>query len=110
MVATLSRIMAIAVSSEELNRIIFDERKAALVLFSGNWCPDCADFKPTWLAWSKNKEGPIYILEVPRGGAEWDDWSIDEIPTVASYSRGEERGRVHGTISARDLDELWKKL
>ncbi len=50
------------------------------------------------------------MLEVPRGGQEWKDWDLDEIPTVAAYKNGREVARVHGTITTAELEGLSRGL
>jgi thiol-disulfide isomerase/thioredoxin len=102
--------MSEEVSFDKLSNIITKDGQAALVLFAGNWCGDCKVFKPTWDAWNKAKTGPIFKIEVQRGGKEWREWAINEIPTVAAYLDGIEKGRAQGTISERDLDRLWNLI
>lgn len=84
--------------------------EAALVLFQGDWCPDCRAFRPAWEVWCRDREGPIFSIEVLRGASEWKDWDLDEIPTVAAYCRGSERDRAHGTITEKDLERLWRHV
>lgn len=98
------------VSFDRLRTIIEKDGQAALVLFAGEWCGDCNAFNPTWTAWNKDRKGPIFEVEIRRGGKEWREWAIDEIPTVAAYLDGVEKGRVHGTISERDLDRLMNMI
>jgi len=102
--------MVEGVSFEKLRSIIARDGQVALVLFAGDWCGDCRVFIPTWDAWNKDKTGPIFKVNIRRGGKEWREWAIDEIPTVAAYLDGVERSRVHGTISERDLDLLWNLI
>ena len=102
--------MLTCIESEELTAIIRKDKKPALVLFHGSWCIDCKAFEPTWIRWISGKRGPIFGVEVPRGGKEWKDWTLDEIPTVASYSGGAEKGRAHGVIAESDLNRLWKMI
>jgi thiol-disulfide isomerase/thioredoxin len=94
------------ISSASLDKLVNIERKPALVLFMGEWCGDCAAFAPLWKRWTSGQTEPIYEVEVPRGGPEWDDWEIDEIPTVVAYSDAAEKGRSAGTILEKDLDGL----
>ena len=94
--------------SSQLADLVRVANRPALVLFYGNWCVDCVRFKPTWQSWTLDKETGVYALEIARGAREWDEWRIDEIPTVAAFAKGAERGRAHGTISADDLDRLWQ--
>lgn len=93
-------------TSEQLNKKVTVERKPAIVLFTGIWCGDCMEFAPTWRKWSAGKSASIYRVEVERGGPEWNDWELDEIPTVAVYSDGAEKGRAEGVILEEDLDAL----
>jgi len=102
--------LALDVHSEKLRSIVEEERRSALILFFGNWCGDCRAFKPTWDRWNKSKIGHIYAVEVLRGGKEWKEWGIDEIPTVAIYSDGIEKGRACGIITEPILNRLWNKI
>ena len=98
------------IASVSLNRLVYVERKPALVLFTGEWCGDCAAFAPLWKRWTSGRTEPIYTVEVLRGGPEWDDWEIDEIPTVVAYSDGAEKGRSTGAILEKDLDGLLQHI
>jgi thiol-disulfide isomerase/thioredoxin len=98
------------VNFEKLRNIVAKDGQAALVLFSGTWCGDCKAFKPSWDNWRNAKTGSIFKVEIQRGGREWREWTIDEIPTVAAYLDGVEKGRAHGKISERDLDRLWNLI
>jgi len=89
-----------------LDRLVHTDRKPALVLFTGEWCGDCAAFAPLWKRWTSGRAEPIYEVEALRGGPEWNDWEIDEIPTVVAYSDGAEKGRSAGAILENGLDGL----
>ncbi len=94
------------VDSEGLRRLVTVELKPALVLFSGEWCGDCAAFAPLWKRWTTRRKEPIFTVEVARGAPEWDDWEIDEIPTVMAFEGGIEKGRAAGIITEKDLEGL----
>lgn len=94
------------IASVSLNRLVYVDRKPALVLFTGEWCGDCAAFAPLWKRWTSGRTEPIYTVEVLRGASEWKDWGIAEIPTVVAYSDGAEQGRSAGAILEKDLDGL----
>lgn len=98
------------VSSIDLRRLAFEEKRNLVVLFSGVWCPDCREFRQTWETWSARTKDTTVMLEVPRGGQEWKDWDLDEIPTVAAYKNGREVARVHGTITTAELEGLSRGL
>ena len=100
--------MAKYVKSGELLRAVKDGRKAALILFFGNWCVDCKKFEPTWDAWTEKRRGPIFMVEIMRGDSEWKDWSLDEIPTLVAFVGGAEVGRIQGVITPEGLDRLWR--
>lgn len=95
------------VTSDELRKNM-NRKKRMLVVFSGKWCPDCQEFEPILKRWVSSISGPVTVLrvEVPRDGDEWEDWDLDEIPTVAAYSDGKEHARVHGMMSEEDLRAL----
>jgi thioredoxin-like negative regulator of GroEL len=94
------------ITSAELDKIVRKEKQTAIVLFFGDWCIDCRNFKPTWEQWIGRCKEKVLMVEVLRGGQEWEDWALDEIPTVAVFSEGVESARVAGTISSDDLDML----
>jgi len=100
--------LAKEISSSELREHVDRPGEAAFVLFHGSWCHDCKAFMPTWNRWATDMKGSVFMVEILRGGSEWRDWGIDEIPTVAAFKDGSELGRAHGSISERDLDRLWK--
>jgi len=102
--------MSEEVNLEKLRSIVAKDDQAALVFFAGNWCGDCIAFKQTWDIWNKAKTGPIFKIEIQRGGREWREWAIEEIPTVVAYLDGVEKGRARGTISEQDLDRLWNSI
>ena len=97
------------VDSPGLRDIIEHGADSALVLFYGDWCSDCRSFEPLWDKWTAGRSGPIFMVAVSRGGKEWLDWNIDEIPTVVAFKNGAEVDRAHGTIGEDDLDRLWQK-
>ena len=94
------------IDSEDLRRLVTIDLKSALVLFTGEWCGDCAAFAPLWKRWTARRKDPIYTVEVARGAQEWDDWEIDEIPTVMAFAEGVENGRAAGVITEADLEGL----
>lgn len=96
------------IESDKLAAVIRMAKKPALVLFTGEWCGDCRAFEPVWNRWVSGRIGSIYEVEVSREGDEWEEWTLDEIPTVVSFVGGGEIGRVHGAIKDSDLDRLWQ--
>ena len=98
--------MSKPVSSAELRKLV-DQRQTIVVLFSGKWCPDCIEFEPVWRFWTDSNETFNSLrVEVPRGGEEWDDWRLDEIPTVILFTGGKELRRAAGNIDMEDLDVM----
>lgn len=102
--------MSASVNSEVLWELIVAKRGSALVLFSAGWCGDCTAFAPIWERWASGKSGLILSVEVSRAGAEWDDWELDEIPTVIAFSEGVEKARAEGAITHGDLERLLDKI
>ena len=102
--------LAKIISSPMLRRMLEEDESIAVVLFTGEWCPVCREFKPIWSRWTEGKSVPLFVVDVPRGGAEWKEWRIDEIPTVGAFSQGREVARVHGTITPDDLDGLLERI
>ena len=102
--------MSVLLTSDSLRKLVSNDKKPAIVLFTGDWCPDCRAFKPVWDAWVMRHRDLARQVHVPRDGDEWDHWRLDEIPTVSAFSEGREIGRVHGNISESDLDGLLKLI
>jgi len=102
--------MSLSLTSDGLRKLVSNDKKPAIVLFTGDWCPDCKAFKPIWDAWVIGHRDLARHVHVPRDGDEWDHWRLDEIPTVSVFSEGREMGRVHGNISESDLDSLLKLI
>lgn len=98
------------ITSGYLGRVVRTDRKGVMVLFSSEWCSDCAAFKVTWDNWIAGREGPFYRLEVPMKGREWTDWGLEEVPMVATFVDGAEIDRIQGDIVPSDLDQLWIAL
>lgn len=96
------------VDSAALDRMVIGGEEDAMVLFYGEWCSDCREFRPTWDRWAKKRKGAIYELEVGKASPEWREWDLREIPTVALFIKGAEEDRAEGAISADDLDRLWR--
>lgn len=95
------------VSLSKLRTLVHEDKRTALVLFRGSWCSDCIAFVPVWTAWTSGRKGPIFEVEVAKGGKARKEWNLDEIPTVALFINGSEEERVDGPITSLDLDELW---
>ncbi len=94
------------ITSARLRRLL-EEEKTILVLFSGDWCPDCKNFMPIWKGFIGEAIGLRTVhVDVPRGGREWEEWDLHEVPTVVYYRTGVEKGRTSGLISAGDIDSL----
>ncbi len=94
------------VTSRELGSIL-KRGGPTIVLFSGEWCPDCRRFMPIWYDYTSKATGLRAMhVDVAREGHEWHEWQLREIPTVAYFFKGSEKGRVSGTISAGDIDSL----
>jgi thioredoxin-like negative regulator of GroEL len=97
------------IDPQALKKLVMSEKGSAVVLFTGEWCPDCKAFKHTWQAWARSKDGPVFQVDVARGSQLWAEWKLDEIPTVALFVAGSEKGRVHGVIADADLQRLWEE-
>ena len=102
--------MSLLLTSDSLKKLVTDDKKPAIVLFTGDWCPDCRAFGPTWDSWVKRHRDLASQVNVHRDGDEWDYWKLDEIPTVSAFSEGREIDRVHGNISESDVDGLLKLI
>jgi len=102
--------MSLLLTNDGLRKLVLNDKKPAIVLFTGDWCPDCRAFMPIWDAWVIRHRDLARQVHVPRDGDKWDHWKLDEIPTVSAFSEEREIGRVHGNINERDLDGLLKLI
>lgn len=73
---------------EEFDSKILSSDKKTLVLFYADWCPYCANFKPTFEEIdSKNIQKKAALVNEDENPL-WDRFKIHSIPTMIAFRKG----------------------
>ena len=99
---------------------LFSSGGKALVMFYAAWCPYCRRFKPIFeSAAAKSKSGTtsskMYEAQVnDDDNPLWDRFSINAVPTVVAFDKGNIISRRDAKMSAgldeSDLDSILKEI
>ena len=98
------------VSSKRDLEMQLQKNKKILALFYSSWCPFCRSFLPVFLNISSKQSGGV-LLRVKVDDYDdplWEEYSIEAVPTVILFDRGEVRSRLDGR-SGYGLGELQLK-
>ena len=73
---------------EEFDSKVLNSEKKMLVLFYADWCPYCANFKPTFEEIdSSNLQKKVALVNEDENPL-WDRFSIQAIPTMIAFQNG----------------------
>ena len=73
---------------EEFDSKVLNSEKKMLVLFYADWCPYCANFKPTFEEIdSSNLQKKVTLVNEDENPL-WDRFSIQAIPTMIAFQNG----------------------
>ena len=109
---------------EQLKPIQFDKLLSlggkALVMFYADWCPFCQRFKPIFesaAAKSESSTNSCKMYEAKVNDDDnplWDRFSINAVPTVIAFHKGNIISRRDAKMSAglneSDLDSILKEV
>jgi thioredoxin 2 len=102
----------IDVGPAALSELISDSPVPVLVDFWAPWCGPCRVFAPTFKAAAAVHGGPVIFAKVDTEAHREIalQYNIRSIPTLASFSKGKEIGRVTGALPAAELEKLVGRL
>lgn len=102
------------VLSEEFDFKILNTDKKTLVLFYANWCPYCANFKPTFEEINSEKIQKKAALVNEDENPLWDRFNIQAIPTMIAFQNGDiiaRRDAKKGIgLTRSDMESIIKEL
>ena len=102
------------VLSEEFDFKILNTDKKTLVLFYANWCPYCANFKPTFEEINSEKIQKKAALVNEDENPLWDRFNIQAIPTMIAFQNGNiiaRRDAKKGIgLTRSDMESIIKEL
>lgn len=98
----------IEANSTLLSELIAQTSLPVLVDFWAPWCGPCRSFAPTFKAAAEKHQGHLIFAKVdteahPHAGQHH---TIRSIPTLASFWKGQEVGRISGALPPAELDRL----
>ena len=99
---------------EEFDSKVLNDSKKTLVLFYADWCPYCANFKPTFEEISANNVQKKAALVNEDENPLWDRFNIQAVPTMIVFQNGNiliRRDAKKGIgLTRKDMESIVKEL
>jgi thioredoxin 1 len=99
---------------EEFDSKILNDKKKTLVLFYADWCPYCANFKPTFEEITVNNAQKKAALVNEDENPLWDRFNIQAVPTMIVFQDGcvlTRRDAKKGVgLTRNDMESIIKEL
>ena len=99
---------------EEFDSKILNNEKKTLVLFYADWCPYCANFKPTFEEISSDKVQKKAVLVNEDENPLWDRFNIQAVPTMIVFQNGKiitrRDAKKHVGLRRTDMESIIKEL
>lgn len=73
---------------EEFDSKVLSSSKKTLVLFYADWCPYCANFKPTFEEINSDAIQKKAALVNEDENPLWDRFNIQAVPTIIAFQNG----------------------
>ena len=99
---------------EEFDSKVLDNSTKTLVLFYADWCPYCANFKPTFEEISSDKIQKKAALVNEDENPLWDRFDMQMVPTMIAFQNGKiltRRDAKSGIgLTRKDMESIVKEL
>ncbi len=97
---------------ELLAALIAQDSLPVLLDFWAPWCGPCVGFAPTFKAAAAKYGGRVVFakLDTEAHQAVGAQHNIRSIPTLASFRKGRELGRISGALPPAQLEQLVRQL
>ena len=99
---------------EEFDSKILNNEKKTLVLFYADWCPYCANFKPTFEEISSDKVQKKAALVNEDENPLWDRFNVQAVPTMIVFQDGKiiarRDAKKHVGLTRADMESIIKEL
>lgn len=99
---------------EEFDSKVLDNSTKTLVLFYADWCPYCANFKPTFEEINSDKIQKKAALVNEDENPLWDRFEIQMVPTMIAFQNGKiltRRDANRGIgLTRKDMESIVKEL
>ena len=98
----------------EFDSKVLNNKEKTVVLFYADWCPYCANFKPTFEEIKSDKIEKKTALVNEDENLLWDRFDIQAIPTIIAFQNGQilaRRDAKRGVgLTRKDMESLIKEL
>jgi len=99
---------------EEFDSKVLKNSKKTLVLFYADWCPYCANFKPTFEEINLDNIQKKAALVNEDENPLWDRFNIQSIPTMIAFQNENILARRDAKkgigLTRKDMESLVKEL
>jgi len=99
---------------DEFDSKILNNDKKTLVLFYADWCPYCANFKPTFEEISSDKIQKKVALVNEDENPLWDRFNIQAVPTMIVFQDrkiiARRDAKKHVGLTRADMESIIKEL
>ena len=98
---------------EEFDAKILNNNKKTLVLFYADWCPYCANFRPTFEEINSNTDKKAALVNEDEN-LLWDRFNIQAVPTMIAFQNGKIISRKDARkgigLTRSDMESIVKEL
>jgi thioredoxin 1 len=99
---------------EEFDSKVLKSEQKTLVLFYADWCPFCANFKPTFEEINSEKIQKKAALVNEDENPLWDRFNIQAVPTMIAFQAGKiiarKDAKKHIGLTRTDMESIIKEL
>jgi len=99
---------------EEFDSKVLNGGQKTLVLFYADWCPYCANFKPTFEEMNSGKAQKKAALVNEDENPLWDRFNVQAVPTMIAFQEGRiisrRDAKKHVGLTRTDMESIIKEL